>query len=158
MNEKEHIFTANPNYYDYIKEIYLKYDKIEMVYGECQGIRYEATGEYKIKYMDKESGILTIKRLKEKHSDNIEIYNDFDIKFKKEKGCFILKKEIMWKVDDLDIPYLVAYERFLFEKDPFDLSDENNKTIFYKSWSESTKKELVENNIINNNEINKIKL
>ena len=149
MYTKECTFIANPHYYDYIKEMVLKDGKIEMVYGECQSVRFDAIGKYEFKFINEESGILIIKNLKEKDSD-IEIYDNFNISFKKEKGCFILKKEIMWNVDDLDTPYLIAYERFLFEKDPFNLDDES---IFFKSWNESTKRELVKNNI-SVNEIN----
>lgn len=140
--EKEYKFIANPNYYDYIKEMVLKDGNIEMVYGECQSIRFEVVGKYEIKFIDNELGILITKDLKEKDSD-IEIDN-FNINFKKEKGCFILKKEIPWNIDELDTPYLIAYERVLFEKDPFNLDDEG---IFYEYWNEYTKKELIKNNI-----------
>lgn len=108
--EKEYKFIANPHYYDYIKEMFLKDGNIEMVYGECQCVRFEVVGKYEIEFIDNESGILITKNLKEKDSDT-EIDN-FNINFKKEKGCFILKKEILWNVDELDTPYLIANERF----------------------------------------------
>lgn len=129
------------------KEMVLKDGNIEMVYGECQSIRFEVVGKYEIKFIDNELGILIAKDLKEKDSD-IKIDN-FNINFKKEKGFFSLKKEIPWNVNELDTPYLIAYKRILFEKDPFNLDDEG---VFYEYWNEYTKKELVKNNIC----INKI--
>lgn len=104
--------TAFPHYHDYIHDMHFKNGKIEMVYGECQSVRFEACGEYELK-----DGILTIKNLID--AEGHKIYDRADFAFTKEKGPFILEN-------------ITANERFIFEKDPFEINDE---TVFYKDCS-----------------------
>ncbi|CAO3596150.1 unnamed protein product [Absidia cylindrospora] len=143
---------ANPEYYDYMHTItFLDEFRVELLYGECQGIRYEAIGTYA-----KTDTTLTITNLKEvdtedcssdentaatQHNDTVlengstcaKSMNIGDTdsgqpdstvyKFRMESGIFQWMEEVTGEKK-------TASERYIFEQDPCGVDDD--EVTFYK--------------------------
>ncbi|ORZ09922.1 hypothetical protein BCR42DRAFT_423360 [Absidia repens] len=142
--------SAHPEYYDYLHTItFLDEFRVELLYGECQGIRYEAIGNYAmtdttltitdLKEVDaedyssdentaernntaSENGSTCAKTMENGNTDSGQPDSTV-YKFRMESGIFDWMEELTGEKKS-------ASERYIFEQDPCGVDDD--EVIFYK--------------------------
>lgn len=122
------ILHANPHYYDYIYDIELKANgKMELLYGEAQGVRSLVRGKFKIQQLDDNRAELLCTALVEYDpysEDKLNDLPDFKTEFTHETGTYAFYQEILWQLDDPDErPCLLYRNRYVFDRDPFSCVD-----------------------------------
>jgi hypothetical protein len=117
------VLSANPHYYDYIHYIELAQGgTVKMVGGAGQALRREIVGKYRIVTLGPFDAEVYFYELSDvdpyARTTESRPVADFTSRVTLEKGPFVFKCEVVWKVSEDDWPFLLCDHRLVFDDDP----------------------------------------